>query len=286
MKKSLFLLIAVLLAGCGTKTSCLLAQFPPQIVYAGAGCTAPLPNYVPRATVVGGCTGFLVTQTPAPGTMLTATNKTINVILKATGTNGKSSQVSFTVSIADTITPKITGLTVMQIQDTLLKKSKALYDLADNITEKLYKFTDKVYPWDQYQGSGPSTLGSYDSSLFVTVSMKDLTDPAKPWKRVSSLAKYVVLDPDTNVMHVNDPIDWSRITNVPNFTTSQYAVDYRDWYDWNAASDFIAIPSRNTTTIDLAKVKAPYEFVPIRFNKVIGKLEYQYNNAWHQVTSN
>src|SRR5450759_3536836 len=159
MKKSIFLLIAILFAGCSPKLSCLLAQFPPQIVYAGAGCTAPLPNYAKRDTDVGGCKGFTVVKKPVSGTMLTATNKVINVILKATGTNGKTSQISFTVTLADTITPKITGLTVMQLQDTLIKKTNALYDIADNMTETLYKLADKSYPWDLYPGSGPSTQG-------------------------------------------------------------------------------------------------------------------------------
>ena len=285
MKKAIFLLI-VFLAGCNPKTACLLAQFPPKVIYANAQCQAPLPNYVPQAVVTGGCTGFVVTQTPAPGTLLTATNKTINVVIKATGTNGKSSQVTFTVTLADTVTPRITGLTAMQIQDSIQKKSNELYNIADNMTESLYKLADKAFPWDQYPGSGPSTQGSYDSSLFVTVSMKDLTDPVKPWKRVNTLAKYVMINPDTTYEHVTDPIAWTRITGAPDFTPTAYAIDYRDWYDWQADSEYAAIPSRNTTTVDLTKVKIDREFVPFRFNKLIGKLEYQYNNAWHQVTSN
>lgn len=171
MKKLIFLLIAVLAAGCGTKTSCLLAQFPPQIVYAGAGCTAPLPNYVPRATVVGGCTGFLVTQTPVPGTMLTATNKVVQVTLKATGTNNKTSQVSFTVTLADTITPRISGLTAMQMQDSLMKKSNALYDAADKITGKLEELFNANFPFSQYPGSKPEY--EHNTKMLVTVSMQD-----------------------------------------------------------------------------------------------------------------
>lgn len=284
MKKTIFLLIAILFAGCTPKLSCLLAQFPPQIVYAGAGCTAPLPNYVTRATVVGGCTGFTVVQTPVPGTILTATNKVINVVLKATGTNGKTSQISFTVTLADTITPKITGLTAIQIQDTILKKANALYDVADNMTETLYKLADRSYPWDLYPGSGPSTQGSYDSSLFVTVSMKDLTSPAKEWKRFSTLAKNIAINPDTINTGNTGQISWSRLTDVPANVTN--AVNYYDWYDWNAYSDYTAIPKRNTASVDLTKVKTPSEFVALRFNKLTSKLEFLDNNAWHQITSN
>lgn len=171
MKKLLFLLTAILLAGCSPKLSCLLAQFPPQIVYAGAGCTAPLPNYVPRATVVGGCTGFLVTQTPVPGTMLTATNKTITVVLKATGTNNKTSQISFTVSLADTITPRISGLTAMQMQDSLMKVSNALYDAADKVTGKLEELYNATFPFAQYPGSKPEY--EHDTKMLITVSMRD-----------------------------------------------------------------------------------------------------------------
>lgn len=286
MKKLIFLFIAVLFAGCSPKLSCLLAQFPPKIVYAGAGCTATLPNYIPQATVVGGCTGFLVTQTPVPGTMLTATNKVVNVILKATGANGKISQISFTVTLADTITPKFTGLTAIEIQDTLLKKSKALYDVADNMTEELYKLADRAFPWNLYPGSGPNTQGYYDSSMFVTTAMKDLTSPTKEWKRVNTLAKYVSIDPDTTYEHVTDPIAWERLTNVPDFSAgTPYAIDYRDWYDWQAYSDYFAIPKRVTKIPDLTKVKNPDEFVPLYFDKTVGKLVFYNNGIRYTITS-
>lgn len=126
MKKLLFLFSIFILAACGTKTSCVLAQFPPQLLNANASCQASLPNYVPKAVLTGGCTGTVVTQTPAPGTLLTSANRIINVVLKATSNNGKSSQRTFTVTLTDTITPRITGITAEQMEDTLLKKSNYL----------------------------------------------------------------------------------------------------------------------------------------------------------------
>lgn len=171
MKKLLFLTIAFLLAACVPKTSCVLAQFPPKIVYAGVGCTAALPNYVPLAIVTGGCTGFTVSQTPAAGTLLTATNKVINVILKATGTNGKTSQTTFTVTLADTITPRITGLTAMQLQDTIMKKSNALYDIADRMTYRLEKLFNSTFPFAEHPGVTPKN--EYKTRMLVTVSMDD-----------------------------------------------------------------------------------------------------------------
>jgi hypothetical protein len=116
--------------------------------------------------------------------------------------------------------------------------------------------------------------------------MKDLTDPVKPWKRVNTLAKYVTINPDTTYEHITDPIAWSRLTGVPDLTAAKNAVDYNDWYDWNAFSDYVAIPARNTTTVDLTKVKIPYEFVALRYNKLTSKLEFLYANAWHTITSN
>jgi hypothetical protein len=192
MKKLIFLLVTLLFAACGPKTSCVLAQFPPQIVYAGAGCTAPLPNYVPRAVVTGGCTGFVVTQTPAAGTMLTSTNKTISVILKATGTNGKTSQVTFVVNLADTITPRISTLTPLAFADTLVKKSNDLYDIADRMVGNLEHMFNATFPFDQHPGV--IAQNEYHNRMLVTVSMDDSTNFSR--KRFATYMDSLRLDWD------------------------------------------------------------------------------------------
>jgi hypothetical protein len=132
MKKLFFFLFAsMLMCSC----TCLLSQIPPQYIYAGSGCTAPLPDYRTQVTVTGGCTGFTVAQTPAPGYLLTATTKSSTVVIKATGTNNKSSQIQFVVTMLDTITPKIIpNGTLIGYQ---LEQSKALYDAGDLITKSM-----------------------------------------------------------------------------------------------------------------------------------------------------
>ena len=97
------IILSLFLIGCNSE--CVLSQIPPQVVYAGANCTGLIPDYKTKVTVAG-C-AFTLTQTPAPGFLLTATNKTANVTLKAIGTNGKSSQINFSVTLIDTVTPKI-----------------------------------------------------------------------------------------------------------------------------------------------------------------------------------
>lgn len=211
-----FLFAGILLCSC----SCLLSQIPPQNIYAGSGCTAIVPDYTPYVHATGGCSGVTVTQTPVPGTVLTSVvvNKAQPLIFKATGGNGKIKQRQTTITMLDTITPQFgafTGPLALEQIDTLMLKIGALYNIADDMTERLYKEADKVYPYDLYPGSGPSTQGEYDSSLYVTVSMKDLTSPGKEWKRVSSLATHVSINPDTTIQYVSDPIDFRRIVNSP-----------------------------------------------------------------------
>jgi hypothetical protein len=106
-----------------------------------------------------------------PGTLLTATNKVVNVVLKAIGNNGKSSQIAFSVSLVDTIMPRITGITAMQLQDSLMKKSNALYDAADKMTGKLEELFNANFPFAQYPGSKPEY--EHSTKLLVTVSMQD-----------------------------------------------------------------------------------------------------------------
>jgi len=128
---------------------CTLAQLQNQTVYAGANCTAVLPDFRSKATVIGGCTGFTLSQIPAPGATIKANT---SVILRATGTNGKSSQISFMALFVDTITPKII-FPLAQV-DSLLKKSNQLYDIADRMVGQI----DSVFT------SGILVIASWDSS--------------------------------------------------------------------------------------------------------------------------
>jgi|WetSurMetagenome_2_1015567.scaffolds.fasta_scaffold00103_61 hypothetical protein len=134
MKKLLFLLISVfLLSGC----TCVLSQVVPQKIYATAtSCSAPLPDYWTKITASDNCEIANKTQTPAAGYMLTPTNKVTTVIMKATDASGNFKQVSFTVTLLDTIKPKLTidpsllAYQVEQIND--------IYTFADNLVLQKY----------------------------------------------------------------------------------------------------------------------------------------------------
>jgi hypothetical protein len=88
----------------------MLSQIPPQTVYAGAGCTAPLPDYRNKVVASDNCIGTIViTQTPIPGTMLTATNPAVTVVLTAKDAFGNTSKpLNVSVTLIDTIAPILT----------------------------------------------------------------------------------------------------------------------------------------------------------------------------------
>jgi hypothetical protein len=130
MKKTLILLSALLLSGCG----CMLSQIPPQKIYAGAGCQAPLPNYLLKVTATDNCELASLTQTPAAGYLLTSSNKVATVVIKASDASGNFTQVTFTVTLVDTIKPKI------EFDPSLL--SSNLEQIKD-----LYNFGDKLLAW-------------------------------------------------------------------------------------------------------------------------------------------
>lgn len=102
MKKLIFLaIVSVFLSSC----VCTLAQIPPQFIYAGAGCTAPLPDYKSKVTATDNCAIKILEQIPASGYLLTATNQIVDVTIKATDAFNNSSQVTFSVTLLDTIKP-------------------------------------------------------------------------------------------------------------------------------------------------------------------------------------
>lgn len=296
MKKwLLFLFASQLLCSC----SCLLSQIPPKYIYAEAGCQAPIPNYIPMVTVTGGCTGFTVTQTPSAGTFLTATNKVATVVIKATGLNQKSSQISFVVTMIDTITPKITPLpALMAYQEEQVKE---LYDAGDRITIAMFKEFDKAFPWSDTvtyaPGAGPMTDSMYNEMMLISVSM----DSAGVRKRVTTYGDSVIINPGPvqwedigNKPGSFYPIPhshlWDNIINAPDTTRWQYMVDYRDFYDWMAYGEYIPIPKRtpasSTTVPNMSLVSAGYNFTPLIFDPVVLKMKFWNGTVWKTITSN
>ena len=111
---------------------CTLSQIPPQVIYAGANsCEAPLPNYLTKITASDNCALSSLTQVPAVGYLLTATNKIATVKVRATDNAGNWKEIQFTVSLVDTVRP------VFHIDPTLtaqnLQKANDVYDAADRM---------------------------------------------------------------------------------------------------------------------------------------------------------
>lgn len=102
MKKFiLFLFVVLLCSSC----VCTLSQIPPQFIYAGENCSAPLPNYLEQVVASDNCELFAVTQTPEPGYVLDAQNQIVNVTIRAEDVFHNSTEVTFSVTLLDTIPP-------------------------------------------------------------------------------------------------------------------------------------------------------------------------------------
>lgn len=127
MKKSLFILIVLLCTSCG----CMLSQIPPQKIYATASCNAALPDYRLKITASDNCEIATFTQTPAPGYLLTSANKVATVVVKATDASGNFKQVSFTVTLLDTIKPVFT--IAPELLAYSLEQIGTIYDYADKL---------------------------------------------------------------------------------------------------------------------------------------------------------
>ena len=165
--KKLFILLSILLSGC----SCLLSQIPPQVIYAGATCTAPLPNYLTRITATDNCEIASMIQTPVAGVLLTPINKTATVTVKATDASGNFRQIVFTVTLIDTIKP------VFTIDPLLLalnyEQIGNIYNYADKLLENQMAFTDRqiadttVFPESKF----PNLRNVYEDSTYFKRTM-------------------------------------------------------------------------------------------------------------------
>jgi hypothetical protein len=167
--KKLIILLSFFLTGCG----CLIGQVPPQTIVAGANCTATLPDYRPFFSIAAGCTGFNpLTQTPIPGTLVTTANSPLTVFVKVTSkTNGKFDQKTIIVSIADTVTPKLTPIGILA--EVTQKQVNDLYNAGD----KLLGFLDNNIMSQNWIDSVPGLrdkLGSdnFNNKMLITASYR------------------------------------------------------------------------------------------------------------------
>ena len=159
--KKLLLLLLIALSGC----KCLLSQLPPQFIYAGEDCTAPLPNYVEKVTVTDNCALATVVQTPAPGYLLDAVNQIVNVKIKATDVFANSSEITFSVTLLDTIPPVITyeellGETWMEVNNLYNRADRMIADLMDNV--------DETFPYEDFGVIRDDADSAYYKRIMMT----------------------------------------------------------------------------------------------------------------------
>lgn len=131
MKKILFVCMLVL-SGCG----CIIGQIPPQYLYSGADCQAPLPNYRNILKVSDNCEVASVLQIPEAGFMLNNITRAVNTTLRVTDNSGNFRQIIFSVVLVDTIKP------IIEIDTSLLSyrinQIKNYYNAADELMEQVY----------------------------------------------------------------------------------------------------------------------------------------------------
>lgn len=81
---------------------------PDQIIPGDYKCEGVIPNFIDSVLVTDNCEIASVLQLPAPGTILTSSNQTQQVIIVAEDTFGNTASLYFNVVLTDTIPPTIT----------------------------------------------------------------------------------------------------------------------------------------------------------------------------------
>ena len=173
MKKLTILFMTMLLASSCT---CLLSQIPPQYIYAGEGCSAALPNYIPQVAVSDNCSIASVVQTPSAGFILNASTMSVTVKIRATDNSGNFSEVSFLVSIVDTIKPVITwdGDVIAAANWDVIN---SIYDQADRLFAQQEEYFDTHFDWEA--AGIPEelrTIDQFSKKMMVTWTMPGTRD--------------------------------------------------------------------------------------------------------------
>jgi hypothetical protein len=101
--KAILIFTLLLFSGC-----CVIAQIPPQIIYADDSCKTVLPDYRTILKYSDNCKICQVEQTPAPGLILCDTLLSVNVVFTVIDCSGNFQQVRFPVMLVDTTKPIIT----------------------------------------------------------------------------------------------------------------------------------------------------------------------------------
>ena len=148
--KKLFFLLAVLLC---TSCACVLPQsIPPQYLYTDQSCGAALPDYLPKIRVTDNCGIDTIWQSPTRGTWLTT--PTTTVLIRAIDNFSNHTDLMFTVTLVDTIPPKIELADSSLITD-VFGKIDAVYNIADRMlaSSDLWwdaQRTDTIPVWEDY----------------------------------------------------------------------------------------------------------------------------------------
>lgn len=155
-----------------TSCTCVLPQIPPQYVYVGETCEAPLPDYLPWVTATDNCALASLIQIPEPGTVLTSDNAVTPVEIRATDNTGNHTSVKFNVILIDTIPPIITvDDTTITTDNTLLDTGydvlEALYTQAERIIADKLDFFDANFPYSKL-GLPPQDSTYYREYLITT----------------------------------------------------------------------------------------------------------------------
>lgn len=101
--KAILLFTLLLFSGC-----CVVAQIPPQIIYADDSCKTTLPDYETILKYSDNCKICQVEQTPTPGLILCDSLLSVNVVFTVIDCSGNFQQVRFPVMLVDTMKPVIT----------------------------------------------------------------------------------------------------------------------------------------------------------------------------------
>ena len=169
--KYLFILSCLLLSSC----ACILSQVPPQTIYAGSGCTAPIPDYTTIVIASDNCEGpITITQTPVAGTILSAANPSVTVTLIARDAFGNTSKpLNVSVILIDTI-PPILSWPVGQVN---MKESDVL-NLYDNwkAAVKVHGIANWIYDQSWTQGLAFADTTKIMESLKYFTNIIKLTD--------------------------------------------------------------------------------------------------------------
>lgn len=215
----------------GNNASCTLTIAPidlavpsitcpnPPTVLNGVNCSYVLNDFTPAVLVTDNCPSYVLSQNPAPGTVLT--NGVTDVVIEVTDAGGNTNQCSFNLTVTESIPPQITCPSNFSTCDSIIFFTLPSY--SDNCEVSLVQTDGSGLTSGSLFPVGPTTISyvAIDSSGNTSGCSFLIERLASPSPAIISLDTLYLCDVTSGVVQAQSVTfgtgSWSLVDGIATF---------------------------------------------------------------------